>query len=110
MGRTDDVLRERKQRLLALERAIEAFCEIPAELNMLLLVLADRYMGRAVPRSFSKVPTELVKIFRRNKNKSYRYARISAACRTGYVNNPTFKSDSSTSESSRAFREAASLD
>lgn len=35
---------------------------------------------------------------------------MSAAWRTGYVKRPALRSDSSTSESSRAFREAASLD
>ena len=35
---------------------------------------------------------------------------MSAAWRTGYVKRPAFSSDSSTSESSRALREAASLD
>ena len=41
---------------------------------------------------------------------TYRYASMSAAWRTGYVKSPAFSRDSSTSESSRAFRDAASLD
>ena len=35
------------------------------------------------------------------------YNKMSAACRTGYVNNPVFSNDSSTSDSSFAFRDVA---
>lgn len=94
---------EREQSSLAFECSIEAFCEVSAKFNVLLLVLANRYMSSTTLSSAVKVRGHKVPI-------TYRYARMSAACRTGYVKSPAFRRDSSTSESSRAFREAASLD
>ena len=45
---TDDMLRKREQGPLPLEGAVEAFGEIAAELDVLLLILPDGYMGRAI--------------------------------------------------------------
>ena len=96
------MLWEGEQGLLSLERAVEVFCQVTAELDVLLLVLAHRYMRRPAQTIEWAVSQRVIR--------THRYARMSAACRTGYVNSPALSNDSSTSESSRAFRDAASLD
>ncbi len=41
--------------------------------------------------------------------RTYLYAKMSAACKIGYVNNPLFSIDSSTSDSLLALRDTANL-
>ena len=48
VARTDYMLRKREHGLLPLESAVEAFCEISAKFDVLLLILPDGYMGRAI--------------------------------------------------------------
>ena len=45
--RTDNMSWEREHGLLAFEGAVEAFGKVSTELDVLLLVLAHRHLGRA---------------------------------------------------------------
>lgn len=67
---------------------------------MLLLVFAHWNMRRSSGGSASENSPKEWKA-------THLYAKMSAACSTGYVKSPVFKRDSSTSVSSFAFRDAA---